>query len=98
MLFQKTILKKYLGLIDEEVVKASWKQFQAYFLDVQIQANIQQSKEEQFQEGFLRELFVKVLHQRVIMSASRLVTAYFSQGSARGICSDTSGQLHLAFD
>jgi type I restriction-modification system DNA methylase subunit len=61
MLFQKTILKKYLGLIDEEVVNVAWKQFQAYFLDAQIQANIQQSKEEQFQEGFLRELFVKVL-------------------------------------
>jgi len=61
MLFQKTILKKYLGLIDEEVVIMAWKQFQAYFLDAQIQANIQQSKEEQFQEGFLRELFVKVL-------------------------------------
>ena len=57
MLFQKTILKKYLGLIDKEVVSVAWKQFQAYFLDVQIQANIQQSKEEQFQEGFLRELF-----------------------------------------
>ena len=61
MLFQKTILKKYLGLIDEEIVIVAWKQFQAYFLDAQIQANIQQSKEEQFQEGFLRELFVKVL-------------------------------------
>ena len=61
MLFQKTILKKYLGLIDEEIVNVAWKQFQAYFLDEQIQANIQQSKEEQFQEGFLRELFVKVL-------------------------------------
>jgi len=61
MLFQKTILKKYLGLIDEKVVNVAWKQFQAYFLDEQIQANIQQSKEEQFQEGFLRELFVKVL-------------------------------------
>ena len=61
MLFQKTILKKYLGLINEEVVSVAWKQFQAYFLDEQIQANIQQSKEEQFQEGFLRELFVKVL-------------------------------------
>ena len=61
MLFQKTILKKYLGLIDDEVVRVAWKQFQAYFLDAQIQANIQQSKEEQFQEGFLRELFVKVL-------------------------------------
>ena len=61
MLFQKTILKKYLGLIDDMEVNKAWKQFQAYFLDVQIQANIQQSKEEQFQEGFLRELFVKVL-------------------------------------
>ena len=61
MLFQKTILKKYLGLIDDDVVSAAWKQFQAYFLDAQIQTNIQQSKEEQFQEGFLRELFVKVL-------------------------------------
>ena len=61
MLFQKTILKKYLGLIGDEVVSVAWKQFHAYFLDAQIQANIQQSKEEQFQEGFLRELFVKVL-------------------------------------
>ena len=61
MLFQKTILKKYLGLIDDVEVSKAWKQFQAYFLDAQIQTNIQQSKEEQFQEGFLRELFVKVL-------------------------------------
>ena len=61
MLFQKTIIKKYLTLIDNERVILAWKQFQAYFLDAQIQANIQQSKEEQFQEGFLRELFVKVL-------------------------------------
>ncbi len=61
MLFQKTIIKKYLTLIDNERVSLAWKQFQAYFLDAEIQANIQQSKEEQFQEGFLRELFVKVL-------------------------------------
>lgn len=61
MLFQKTIVKKYLGQIDEEVVSTAWRKFHAYFLDVQIQANIRQSNEEQFQEGFLRELFVKVL-------------------------------------
>ena len=61
MLFQKTIIKKYIGLINNVVVSEAWKRFQAYFLDAQIQANIQQSKEEQFQEGFLRELFVKVL-------------------------------------
>ena len=61
MLFQKTIIKKYLGLLKEEAVSEAWDKFQAYFLDAQIQANIQQSKEEQFQEGFLRELFVNVL-------------------------------------
>ena len=61
MLFQKTITKKYLGLIDDVAVSEAWKRFQDYFLDAQIQTNIQQSKEEQFQEGFLRELFVKVL-------------------------------------
>lgn len=61
MLFQKTIIKKYLGLLKEEAVSEAWNRFQAYFLDAQIQANIKQSKEEQFQEGFLRELFVNVL-------------------------------------
>jgi hypothetical protein len=61
MLFQKTIIKKYLGLLKDEAVSEAWNKFQAYFLDAQIQANIQQSKEEQFQEGFLRELFVNVL-------------------------------------
>ena len=60
MLFQKTIIKKYLGLLNDEVVSEAWNKFQTYFLDAQIQANILQSKEEQFQEGFLRELFVNV--------------------------------------
>ena len=61
MLFQKTIIKKYLGLLNDEVVSEAWNKFRTYFLDAQIQANILQSKEEQFQEGFLRELFVNVL-------------------------------------
>lgn len=61
MLFQKTIIKKYLGLLDAQKVSEAWKKYQAYFLDTQIQQNIQKSKEEQFQEGFLRELFVKIL-------------------------------------
>ncbi len=61
MLFQKNIVKKYLGLLNEELTKEAWDKYQAYFLNDEIQQNIQQSKEEQFQEGFLRELFVKVL-------------------------------------
>lgn len=61
MLFQKTIVKKFLAMLSEEQTLEAWQKYQSYFLDKNIQANIRQSKEEQFQEGFLRELFVKVL-------------------------------------
>ncbi|MBR6841015.1 MAG: N-6 DNA methylase [Prevotella sp.] len=61
MLFQKNILKKYLAALPKEQTDNAWNQFKSYFLNSEIQANILQSKEEQFQEGFLRELFVKVL-------------------------------------
>jgi len=61
MIFQKNILKKYLSTLNAEIIESAWKQYQSYFLNPDIQQNIRQSKEEQFQEGFLRELFVKVL-------------------------------------
>lgn len=61
MLFQKNILRKYLATLPAEQIDAAWSTFQSYFLNADIQQNILQSKEEQFQEGFLRELFVKVL-------------------------------------
>ncbi|MCR5573602.1 MAG: N-6 DNA methylase [Bacteroidaceae bacterium] len=61
MLFQKTIVKKFQAMLSEEQTLEAWQKYQSYFLDKNIQANIRQSKEEQFQEGFLRELFVKVL-------------------------------------
>ena len=61
MLFQKNIVKKYLALLNEEQTQEAWNVYKAYFLNAEIQQNIQLSKEEQFQEGFLRELFVKVL-------------------------------------
>ena len=61
MLFQKNILRKYLATLPAEQIAEAWSTFQSYFLNADIQQNILQSKEEQFQEGFLRELFVKVL-------------------------------------
>lgn len=61
MLFQKNIVKKYVGLLDEKLTTKAWGQYTSYFLNEDIQANIHKIKEEQFQEGFLRELFVKVL-------------------------------------
>ena len=61
MLFQKNITKKYLAALGHEQTQEAWETYKSYFLNKEIQANILQSKEEQFQEGFLRELFVKVL-------------------------------------
>lgn len=61
MLFQKNVVKKYFAPLERELVARAWSQYESYFLNAEIQENIRQSKEEQFQEGFLRELFVKVL-------------------------------------
>ncbi len=60
-LFQNSVLKKYLKSQHTEELKEKWALFKAYFHNSTIQENIRNSKEEQFQEGFLRELFVKVL-------------------------------------
>ncbi len=61
MLFQKNIVRKYLAALPKEQTNEAWCKYQQYFLNLAIQQNILQSKEEQFQEGFLRELFVKIL-------------------------------------
>jgi hypothetical protein len=60
-LFQNSVLKKYLKSQHTEELKEKWALFKAYFHNSTIQENIRNSKEEQFQEGFLRELFVNVL-------------------------------------
>ena len=54
MLFQKTIVNKYKQALPKEITNQPWEAFQQYFLNKDIQQNILQSKEEQFQEGFLR--------------------------------------------
>lgn len=59
-LFQKTVITKYVSTIDTQDLEQKWQVFTAYFLNPTLQQNIRSLKEEQFQEGFLRELFVKV--------------------------------------
>lgn len=59
-LFQKSVEKKYLNELDSVLINKKYKEFQDYFGNPSIQENIRNSKEEQFQEGFLRELFVSI--------------------------------------
>ena len=60
-LYQTSVLKKYLKLQDQDPVGKAYKKYTKYFHNAERQQNIRDSKEEQFQEGFLRELFVNVL-------------------------------------
>ena len=60
-LYQRSVLKNYLFALDYNKVNAAYEDFKAFFFNPVTQQNIRSSKEEQFQEGFLRELFVKIM-------------------------------------
>lgn len=60
-LFQSSVLKKHLSTQDHATMHAAFGAYLSYFHDPMRRENIRASKEEQFQEGFLRELFVNIL-------------------------------------
>ena len=60
-LFQKSVLKSYLSVLDGGNVDAAYQEYKNFFYNPVTQQNIRNAKEEQFQEGFLRELFVKIM-------------------------------------
>ncbi|HIP33523.1 MAG TPA: restriction endonuclease subunit M [Bacteroidia bacterium] len=64
-LFQKSVLKKYKSLQDKKAIEKAFKKYAKYFHNPEIQQNIRESKEEQYQEGFLRELFVNILNYTI---------------------------------
>lgn len=60
-LFQNSVLKKYLFHLDQVAIQSGYAAYASYFHHPKIRENIRNAKEEQFQEGFLRELFVNIL-------------------------------------
>lgn len=60
-LFQQSVVNEYISQLDEEELRPTFDKFCEYFHNKDIQFNIRNSKEEQFQEGFLIELFVNIL-------------------------------------
>jgi type I restriction-modification system DNA methylase subunit len=60
-LFQRSVLDKYISGIDETELEMAWEQFTSRFHNPEVQQNIREAKEESYQEGFLEDLFVKVL-------------------------------------
>ena len=60
-LFQKSVEKKFLNELDSALIDKKYADFQDYFGNREIQENIRNLKEEEFQSEFIRELFVTVL-------------------------------------
>lgn len=60
-MFQKSIVEKYLSQLDKELLKQKFDLFCSIFKNEKKLENIRNSKEEQYQEGFIRDLFVSVL-------------------------------------
>jgi len=60
-LFQKSVLNKYLQTLDNTEVEKAFQKFKSFYGDEQRIENIKLLKEENYQEGFLREIFVDVL-------------------------------------
>lgn len=60
-LFQKSVVNRYLENLDKEVLRSKWLSYKSYFHDAKTQDNIKDLKEEDFQEGFIRELFVNIM-------------------------------------
>ena len=59
-LFQPIIINKYLKNLDNSNLDLYWDKFKKHFQDPTIQNNIKENKEENYQYGFLLDLFVNV--------------------------------------
>lgn len=82
-IFQNIILKKYITS-ESDKIKASYELFTAFFYNKEKQENILKSNEEQFQEGFLRELFVKILGYTLNPDANyNLITEHKNENDSK---------------
>ena len=83
-IFQKSVLMKYIRNLDEDKINKAYKEYKEYYGDVERQANIRALKEENYQEGFLREIFVDVLGYTINPDKGyNLTTEYKNEVDAR---------------
>ena len=59
-IFQKSVIKKHLNNLDKEQVEKAFLKFRENYTPAKIE-HIKKLKEEEYQDGFLREIFVDVL-------------------------------------
>jgi type I restriction-modification system DNA methylase subunit len=60
-LFQKSVLNKFIKSQDSTKIDAAYQRFSDIFLQADRQSEIRSMKEEEYQDGFLDDLFVSIL-------------------------------------
>src|SRR5665213_619251 len=60
-LFQQSVVNKYENDVDKTELQNAWQIFTTHFHNPAMQENIRNLKEEEYQEGFVRDRFVTVL-------------------------------------
>ncbi len=64
-LFQKSVINKYIKNLSESTIEIAFQKFKQFYGNYQRIENIRLLKEENYQEGFLREIFVQVLGYKI---------------------------------
>lgn len=83
-LYQKSVLNKYLKQLDTSKVDKAYKKYANHFLNLTIQDNIRNSKEEEYQGIFLTDLFVNILDYTLKPSPNfNLVAEFKNQTNSR---------------
>jgi len=59
-IFQKTVINQHLVCLDNEKLEKAYKEFQIKYTRIKIE-KIKKLKEEEYQDGFLRDIFVSTL-------------------------------------
>ena len=60
-LFQNSVLKRHLKLQDKPTIAKAYKKFCKHFHNLEVQKNLRNTKEEEYQGPFLTDLFVDIL-------------------------------------
>lgn len=60
-MFQKSVFYQHINNIDKDLLKQKFQEFKTNYQDPAKTEQIKSSKEEQYQEGFLRDIFVNIL-------------------------------------
>lgn len=60
-MFQNSVFYQHINNIDKDLLKQKFQEFKTNYQDPAKTEQIQSSKEEQYQEGFLRDIFVNIL-------------------------------------